>query len=340
MSPPRVLLVCRDPGGANQTIACRTLLSGGDRNPAQRDLARRLRAVVGLPENATPDFVVAARDHAAARWTSIGIPTMDLGDGDPAAAIAKAAPDIIVTGTSDADCDFEKRFWIAATAARLPCYALSTHPANLAERFRLADGTPAWPTMILADTPAAARELGASGIPAERLTVLGDPHLTMLETAAPTDAGARERLREAWGAGPRDKVVLFVSECVSEMARAAGRTAPFDENACLAELLAAIAAGTIPGYGAVDPRATPVVIRPHPKDSPEKYARRTAPASMRVTISRVGDAIDALGAADLIAGMESTMLYEATLLGYSVVPLVPESAFKRWHSRLAMDGAR
>ncbi len=340
MSPPRVLLVCRDPGGANQTIACRALLSGGASNTAQRELARRLRAAIGLPESAAPDFAVAARDHAAARWASIGVRTIDLDDGDPAAAIAKAAPDVIVTGTSDADCDFEKRFWIAATAACVPSYALSTHPANLAERFRLVDGTPAWPTAILADTPAAARELGASGIPAERLMVLGDPHLTMLETAAPRDAGARERLREAWGAGPRDTVVLFVSECISEMARVAGRTAPFDENACLTRLLADIAAGAIPGYGAVESGATIVVIRPHPKDSPDKYAHRTAPPDTRMTISRAGDALDALSAADLIAGMESTMLYEATLLGYSVVPLVPESPLMRWHSRLAMDGAR
>ncbi|MBN9495455.1 MAG: hypothetical protein J0H39_01765 [Alphaproteobacteria bacterium] len=340
MSPPRVLLVCRDPGGANQTIACRALLSDSARNPAQRELAGRLRAAIGLPENARPDFAVAARDHAAARWASIGVRTTDVGDGGAAAAIAAAAPDVVVTGTSGADSDFEKRFWIAATTARVPCYALSTHPANLAERFRLADGTPAWPTAILADTPAAVRELGASGIPAERLTVLGDPHLTMLETAAPPDAGARARLREAWGAGPRDRVVLFVSECVSEMARAAGRTAPFDENACLAGLLAAIAAGAIPGYGAVDSGTTIVVVRPHPKDSPDKYAHQAARPDARVTVSRAGDALDALGAADLIAGMESTMLYEATLLGYSVVSLFPEGAFSRWRSRNAVVGAQ
>jgi len=345
MTRGRILLVSRDPGGTNQVVACRAVLSGRADSPGQRAIAVRLRAILGLAADDALDFSIAAKDHALKRWRSLDVAPIELpvaatveAERDHAARLlARLAPDLVVTATSDQDCATEKCFWKAAAAAAIPCFALSTHPSNIASRFRFEDGTPVWPTRILVDSDGAAAELRASGVPADRVVVLGDLHLTALESAVPPDGSGRAALRATWGASGDDRVVLFVSECVREMAAVAGRPVPFDECACLARLLGDIAAGSIPAYGAVDPGRTLVVVRPHPKDAPGKYTTELAATRVRALHSGAGSPIDALHAADVVVGMESTMLYEAEALRYPVVSLVPDGMFARLHASQHTD---
>ncbi len=345
MTGTRILLVSRDPGGTNQVVACRAALSDVAHTPRQRDIAVRLRAILGLAADETPEFAIAAKQYALARWRAIDAAPIELPDAadakeerDHAARLlARLAPGIVVTATSDQDCTTEKCFWRAAVDAAIPCFALSTHPANIPSRFRFDDGTPVWPTRILVDANSAAAELRMNGVPADRIVVLGDLHLTALEAATAPGIANRVALRAAWGASGEDRVVLFVSECVREMAAVAGRPVPFDESACLARLLQDIAAGHIPGFGTVDPARTLVVVRPHPKDMPGKYAAELAAAGGRTLHSAAGSPVDALHAADVVVGMESTMLYEAEALRYPVVSLVPDGMFARLHASQHMD---
>ena len=345
MTGTRILLVSRDPGGTNQVIACRAALSGIAQTPRQRDIAGRLRTILGLAADETPDFAIAAKEHALARWRALDAAPIELPDAPDAKGgrahaanlLTRLAPGLVVTATSDQDCATEKCFWQAAADAAIPCFALSTHPANIPSRFRFDDGTPVWPTRILVDADGAAAELRTNGVPADRIVVLGDLHLTALEATTSPDVADRAALRTAWGASGKDRVVLFVSECVREMAAVAGRPAPFDERACLARLLEDIAAGHIPTFGAVDPDRTLVVVRPHPKDGSAKYAAELAGARVRTLHSAAGSPIDALHAADVVVGMESTMLYEAKALRYPVVSLVPDGMFARLHASQHMD---
>ena len=64
--------------------------------------------------------------------------------------------------------------------------------------------------------------------------------------------------------------------------------------------------------------ATTIVIRPHPRDSLDKYrdlvGRRTS--GLLVRLSAAGDPDLAIASADLVVGMNSSLLHRAHQLGF------------------------
>ena len=168
-----------------------------------------------------------------------------------------------------------------------------------------------------------AQRLVAAGLPQERIRIVGDLHhdrVRRLAAAHRTDDIAA--LRAQWGVGREVKVVLFASECAREMA-AAGRPSPYDEVEMLERLARHVASGNIPDIGVIDPAHTAIVVRPHPRDRAGKYDAIAARyvQQPRLTISAAGTPDLAIAAADLVAGMNSSLLYEAMELRRPVVSL-------------------
>jgi hypothetical protein len=191
-------------------------------------------------------------------------------------------------------------------------------------RFTAPNGQPVYPDRIHAPNDAIRRTFIAEGGPTARIDVVGELHLDRLRGAAAAGTTA-DALRTRWGARPDDTVMLFASECGREMA-AQGRPSPYDEIAHLDQLLAGLAAG-VPVCGTrYDAGHVLVVIRPHPRDVPGKYAghirENRNDEGPRVIVSDGAPPISAIAAADLVIGMDSTLLREADALGVPVVSLL------------------
>jgi predicted glycosyltransferase len=65
-----------------------------------------------------------------------------------------------------------------------------------------------------------------------------------------------------------------------------------------------------------------LIIRPHPKEDPEKF-KNIKGRNTRIVLSTEGDSRDVVMAADLVTGISSTILIEACILGCIVASLQP-----------------
>ena len=168
-----------------------------------------------------------------------------------------------------------------------------------------------------------AKRLEEAEVSKGQIRVTGELHHARLRRLAATRSPEVIRaLRTEWGAGPETTAILFASECAREMAMV-GRPSPYDEVAILRQLLRTIAAGRHPASGYLDPAATLVIIRPHPRDSKKKYDGIGVPrlGSVRIVVSNKEPADLALMAADVVVGMNCSLLYEAIALGRPTISL-------------------
>jgi hypothetical protein len=331
-----VLFFSRDPGGTNQVIAAYRRLAARIAG-RQGELPAALAALLAeASAEGTPRLAVFAKDYARERWAEAGIAARDWAKegigGLPGGARVEAAAAVLrreralalITATADVDDRTEQLLWRAAAALGIPSYALLDHTVNLVQRFTDGDGRRVVPSRILAIDEASHEALVGAGIPPERVEIVGDLHLVALREQGAAASGRAKALRRAWGAGPDDTVVLFASENATEMAEA-GRPAPYDEFACLERLIDVLTHGSWLGPGPFL-----VVVRPHPKDRPGKYAEYEGfgRGGVRLVVSAEGRAIEAAQAADGVVGMNSTLLYEAAELGRPVHTLVDDGAVR------------
>jgi hypothetical protein len=332
MQEPTVLFFSRDPGGTNQVIAAYRLLA--DRIAGRQcELPAALAAPLAeASARGTPRLAVFAKDYARERWAEVGIAVRDWAEEGiaalpggvrveaAAAVLRRERARALITATADVDDRTEQLLWRAAAALGIASYALLDHTVNLAQRFMDADGRRVVPSRILAIDSASHEALVGAGIPRERVDVVGDLHLAALREQGAVASGRAKALRQAWGAGGDETVVLFASENAAEMAEA-GRPAPYDEFVCLERLIDVLARGSWLGPGPFL-----VVVRPHPKDRPGKYAEYegVGRGAVRLVVSAEGRAPDAAQAADRVVGMNSTLLYEAAALGRPVHTLVDD----------------
>ena len=337
MNRPTLLFFSRDPGPTNVLIAVYEALS----DPAIRARSsaefRRFAAEVARGE--TPEFVIYGRDQALDFWRFGGHEARDWSAAAPAqssAAERDAALEellrgqgvtAIITGTSDVDEDTDCELWRAARALGMPSHVFLDHRSNLDRRFTDRDGTQAYPDAVYVPDMGYRDALIAVGLPAERVRVIGDLHLgRMRRMGQRVSAAEVADLRALWSVDPGNQVVLFASECTAEMA-ALGRSSPYSEFEILEKLIANIRA-----HQPIDGQRTRLncsllVIRPHPRDNEGKYDAYAALESPRVVVSGDGTPAQAILAADLVVGMDSTLLFEAEALGRTALSLVPSSSF-------------
>lgn len=337
----RIVIYSRDIGGTNQLVEIRRLLLARH-NPASGiasgpDILESFATRIDPGRNA--EVIVVAKDHAINHWQALGIgvvrwdavaPTTATSEASARAAIAALRPTSIITATTDVDDRTDVALWQVAYDRGLHCAAFVDHRINLEARFFSSDGRLLYPDEVFVIDEDVRNEIVAAGVPANRVRVAGDLHLARLAEEARLGRGmAAAALRADWGVDDAEFVVLFVSECLREMRECGSRGAPYDEIDTLEELIARAVKGEDPGGFGVDWGRTTIVVRPHPKDTPGKFASSRRAARPRVIVSSSGLATDAIFAADAVLGMDSTMLYEAQALGRPVASLVPHSNFAR-----------
>ncbi|MBL8700133.1 MAG: hypothetical protein JNK67_17275 [Alphaproteobacteria bacterium] len=313
-----LLFFSRDPGPTNQLVAVHAAITG-DAAACPPALRALREASAGLP------IAVRGKPPGDQVWRRAGIdpqPWASAPDDDAIVAMLEAeGVRIVATGTSDIDEDTDRRLWRAARRIGADSHVFMDHPANLDRRFFEASGVPTFPDRVYVPDEAYLAPLAALGVPRAAMTVAGDLHLARLARGvAAGAAAARDSLRGAWGASAADVVVLYASECNAEMA-AAGRPSAFDEFATLDRLIALVRARAPVAGVATAPATTLIVVRPHPRDRAGKYDAWRDTRAPRLVISAAGAPLEALYAADAIAGMDSTLLREAAALRRPVVSL-------------------
>jgi hypothetical protein len=226
-------------------------------------------------------------------------PTSDAPASVAHAYLAEIRPDVLLTGTSRQPlAALDDAWWRAARALGIPSVALLDHWIGYAERFTLSRPFDAMPDIIAVMDDYARDRLVAVGADAARIVVSGQPALDrFVTTPFPPRAPSGER------------VVLFASEPLEEDV---GGARGYVESDALAILLDAL--GDIP--------ARPV-IRPHPRESPDRLQRVLERHERAARIEAGGSAMDAIANADVVVGMTSVLLLEAALAGRHVLSIQP-----------------
>ncbi len=322
-----LLFFARDPGPANYLVAVHELVASPELDPGLAGaVVRELRSFAPA--------VVYVRGAGEQVWHRANVPFLPLDrEVDAAAAypvkvealtalLRKRKISCVVTGASDIDENTDRALWAAARNAAIPSHAFMDHPASLDRRFRLPDGTQVLPDFIHAPDAAYLPMLEKAGVPLERVSVTGPVHAERLRRVA-AGSGQEQLLRAAWGAHSGDKVVLFASECVEEMAQA-GRPGKYNEFAVLDDLTQKLEAGEAVGPVREGAEKVVLVVRPHPRDRDGKYNawRENRDGKLRRVVSTEGVPERAILAADVVVGMDSSLLRDSLALNRPTVSLV------------------
>lgn len=293
----QVMLFARDPGGANVLM------------PVYRKM--RGRALVS----------VYGKEFALASFLRNGIPAKEL-HGEVFSFLKEQRPDFLLTGTSLND-NTERYLWKAArelgikSAAILdqwmnPGIRFSAYSYEDMEAYQKSREHPYMPNQILVMDSLAAGLLEQEGIGAEKITITGQPHFDTI----------LERYKEA----PERKESLayricYVSEPLQDNYDKGKEEAYWGYNEktnffalsrCLKELSKELS------------RQLDVVIRPHPRESLDYWKNLVEnwhEDGIGLRLDEKSDSFALLKEMDLICGMSSMFLLEATICGKPVVSI-------------------
>ncbi len=323
-----LLIFCRDPAAAVQIIGLM------DRS-CDHTIAGALACAFGVDAGAISGLLSTAQLRAKEPGLSIlraaGVPAEPWREPAPAptpdARIAalrdfmrQSAIGAVLTGTSDLDEDTDWCLWQAAERESWPSAALVDRSENLDARFAKANNSRALPGTIFVPDERTHAACLAWGMPLQRVAIVGDlraAYVRRLSESLPADT--RAAVRASWRVDETDFVLLFASEAGRESATF-GRNLDFDEIAALECLLVWTATDNFRAH--VPPQRHPViVVRPHPRDLPGKYAEHAA-RGVRLD-SAVHSSVAAIAGADLVVGITSSLLDEAVMAGRPAACLRP-----------------
>ncbi len=346
MNQATLLFFSRDPGPTNVLMAVYEALS--DLAILAGSSAEFQRFAAEVTKTEAPKFAIYGKDQALESWRFGGHTARDWNEVVPAASstaerdaalkelLRSQEITAIITGTSDADEDTDHGLWRAARALGLPSHVFLDHRSNLDRRFTDRDGTRSYPDAVYVPDEGYRDAIIAGGNSAKRVRVVGDLQLKRMRRVGQlVKADEVTDLRTRWSADLGWEVILFASECTAEMA-GLGRPSPYSEFETLERLIADIRMHKPIGGRPFPPDRSVLVIRPHPRDSKGKYDAYATLDSPRVVVSRDGTPAQAILAADIVVGMDSTLLFEAEVLGRTAVSLVESSSFTR--HRRATEG--
>lgn len=313
----RVLCVIEDPGAANGMVGLDAALA-----------AQGFR------------FDLYATGAALTYAPGIGLAVQDI-KAFPAPLPAGCA---LLVGTSENPDSVIFDLISVAKSARMPCFGFVDGPANAQHRFRGRTDAPlahAPDILLVSDTAARDAFIGL-GMADNTVRCVGHPHMDRVrDRKAQLDlegqAAVRARLfpdipADTW-------LCLFAAETSDGLDPAEfqrsdaytlqgrgesnGRT-----EICLEEVIDAL--------GAVKKPAS-LVLRLHPKNTPEQFSLYMDDVA---ALSRGGDPLEAVYAADLVIGMTSVLLFEAAVMGRPTLAVTPRASERAWLTSIGLGLTR
>ncbi|MEQ1760509.1 MAG: hypothetical protein ABL986_19530 [Vicinamibacterales bacterium] len=296
MFPESIVTISGDAGGAAALAPVLSLLQRDDR--------------VSLKHYAyaqAPDVLQQA-----------GIPNLQLHSCDVALArriLARERAALLLTATSVNDLEFEKQFVVAARQSACPSLGVLDFWSNYVQRFEDEQGVAnCSPDVLTVMDACAASGVRNAGIPSE-LKITGHPAFDGLLAWRQTfSADKRRFVRTALGVQASDFLVIFVSQAIAELYGDAKKHLGFDQDS-VRQIVTQTLAQLPPDQRRV------LAIRRHPREIGERVENRHG--SLDVVLDSTPHRWDAVMAADLVVGMNSVLLLEASYLGAPVISLQP-----------------
>jgi hypothetical protein len=221
------------------------------------------------------------------------------------ADLERIKPDFVITGTSANDFT-ERQLWRQAAEAEgggIPSMAILDFWVNYGVRFsrygtkdlHLFDGKcDCLPRYICVMDALAKADMIADGAPADRILPFGNPHFERLAQSA-----------AEYPAAPSDGCILFASQPFDDNWRAGA------EHIALADLI-----------DIAKDRDLPVMIRKHPKESEEKFAKYLSDS---VKLDTGDNAAASIREARMVVSVNSMVLIEALFYGRKIISYQPKT---------------
>lgn len=306
--PPRILVGTEPPGGAV------TLFPVVD--------ALRARGA---------DVRLLGAGHASVVFRRRGMRFQDIAaqfgrlmdDGAVLDEIDRFKPDVILTGVvGERETGLDYRLLRGAAAFDIPRAALLDSWMHLAGRFEAEDGSN--PLLYVPDRlgvpdPGTVHELLALGIAADRIQVVGHPYHAEIKRLSGQVDRIRSRVRGELGIREREMLLTFISEPLSWLRDRDGSDIGYDEFDAFSLLHAGAHKSGL---------SMAVVVKDHPRRptlAAEVGTRYHSMKEVRLLplTDDTFDALDLVLASDIVAGMSSTLLVHAALLGKRTLCLQP-----------------
>ena len=156
------------------------------------------------------------------------------------------------------------------------------------------------PDLICVMDDLAKREMIKEGFDSKILKVTGNPYFDSFSKKVGSRLEEKNR-------------ILFVSQPYSSGEKEVATNFGYNELSSLADIMA-----VLKSFGSYK-----LVIRPHPKDNPKKFYK-IIKENKNFSLDNDADAGLSIAKADIIVGMNSTMLLQAALAGKKVISYQPE----------------
>jgi hypothetical protein len=272
--------------------------------------------------------VVVGFSYAEPIFRQHGLPLWAVDDDEetPNAAdriLEDERPDLVLTGTSLKP-RLDGAFWAGAKERHIPAIALVDHWTKYSERFSDDSGNryAYLPDTIAVMDETARNAMIATGCPAERLAVTGQPAFDDFVTLE-TDSSLRALARRELSVVEDDALVVFAS---SPQARYYGAdegspTFPgYTEEDSLRLLLETLGSLEETRKGSVQ-----VIVKLHPLETPERLAKVIRQNKRWVRLLRHYPERKLIAASDVVTGMTSVFLLEGALSGKRAISVQPSS---------------
>ncbi len=220
----------------------------------------------------------------------------------------------LLTSTSWGANPIELGFVEAARERQLPTAAIIDFWSNYRARFVAANGALILPDWILVPDEGAALEAARDGLPVDRLVAAGNPHYErLLGRSLAFGPDEEVAFRQSVGVPGKATLIVFASQPIRELY---GETLGYTEGGVLTEVRQALQqAMEWLGHRAV------LAVRNHPRERDPVQLSSTADVTVR--LGNGGDPLEWVLSADLVVGMTSALLVQASLIGGRVLSVQP-----------------
>lgn len=312
----KIMLLARDPGGANTII------------PLVEPLRER-------------DYQVHlyGKDAALNRYRRLGLKGQDIAEILPEINTSswedflyRQCPDFIITGTSGDD--FSERYlWEAARSVGIKSFAILDQWINYGirfsnltlkeqEQYRQNKLHAYLPDYILVMDEIARQEMISEGIDAQRVKISGQPYFDLIVSARNSFSVEQIlKLKRELCVELDELIITFISEPISlDYAGSNGKLYwGFDEKSICYMLL-----HTLDKVLEQSSQRVKLIIKQHPREDQNNYSfldNRVNNEHICIKVIKDMDSWSLLRASDLVCGMSSMLLLEAIILGCPVLSI-------------------